>query len=68
MAIAAGIGGDILDAAAFGDDQAAVGCFDEQQLDFIRRTTELIVVCGGGREGGLVIRNEAETCARFFEG
>lgn len=68
MAVAAGIGGDVLDAAALGDDQAAIGCFDEQELDFIRRTTELIIVCGGSGESGLVIRDEAEACTRFFEG
>ena len=67
MAVAAGIGGDILDTAAFGDDQAAVGCFDEQQLDFMRRTTELVIVRGGGGEGGLVVRDKAEAGTRFFE-
>ena len=28
MAVAAGVGGDVLDAAALGDDEAAVDCFD----------------------------------------
>ena len=68
MTVAAGIGGDVLDTAALGNDEAVVGRFDEEQLDFMRRCTELVVMCGGGGEGRLVIRDETETCARFFEG
>ena len=68
MAVAAGIGGDILDAAALGDDQAAVGRFDEEQLDFMWRCAKLVVVRGGGGEGGLVVGDETEAGARFFEG
>ena len=66
MAVAAGIGGDILDAAAFSDDQAAVGCFDKQQLDLVRRTAKLVIVRSGGREGWLIVGDEAEAGARFF--
>ena len=66
MAVAAGVGGDVLDAAALGDDQAAVGRLDEEQLNLVRRTAELIVMRGGSGEGGLIVGDEAEAGVRFF--
>ncbi len=62
-----GVGGDVLDAATFGDDNAFVRA-DDEQFDFSLGGAEAIVVRGGGGESGLGVGDEAEIDAVGLEG
>lgn len=66
--VAAGVGGDVLDTTAFGDKDAPVGGFDDKQFNLALACAELIVMRSGGGEGRLVIWDETQADAGFFQG